>query len=434
MRRRPLTKPELHLSVVATSRNDDHGEGMLERMQHFVDGFVAQCRRHELSVELILVEWNPPGDRPPLIDALKWPANLGPCSIRIITVPPEVHARFEHAEKLPLFQMIAKNVGIRRARGEYVLATNVDILFSDDVVLYMREHLQPGRVVRVDRYDIPDNVPTGVSFNNILNYCNKNFFRIHARLGTFSVKEGRLFGEDTLLTGTISDYYRFKLPRPAGRQLSGNVFSLGIAVAKGSWRLATRIPRLVRKAAVAVWRQSASEHGFLQRLRATWPYVRGFLHPLSWVVKWLFWKPVHTNACGDFTLLSRDDWFRIRGYAEWAMYSMHIDSVLMYSAVNSGVKHVQLGSKYRIYHIEHRIGSGWTPEGQKSLYDRLTMAGIPYLSDEELRQIAERMAKTPDARVVNDEDWGLGEMQLPEAMIRNLEARQDSVKVESVTV
>ena len=29
--------------------------------------------------------------------------------------------------------MIAKNVGIRRARGEFVLATNIDILFSSEL-------------------------------------------------------------------------------------------------------------------------------------------------------------------------------------------------------------------------------------------------------------------------------------------------------------
>ena len=49
-----------HLSVVATTRNDNHGGSLTYRMQHFVDGFVEQCKRHQLSAELILVEWNPP--------------------------------------------------------------------------------------------------------------------------------------------------------------------------------------------------------------------------------------------------------------------------------------------------------------------------------------------------------------------------------------
>ena len=36
------------LSVVAASRNDDHGEGMLGRMQIFVNGLAAQTERHAL--------------------------------------------------------------------------------------------------------------------------------------------------------------------------------------------------------------------------------------------------------------------------------------------------------------------------------------------------------------------------------------------------
>jgi len=49
-----------------------------------------------------------------------------------------------HGDKLPLFQMIAKNVGIRRARGRFVLVTNIDILFSDAVIQFMRDELRPG--------------------------------------------------------------------------------------------------------------------------------------------------------------------------------------------------------------------------------------------------------------------------------------------------
>ena len=101
------------LSVVAVTRNDDHGVNMRGRMQHFVAGFIAQCRRHQLDAELILVEWNPPAARPPLEDILEWPDDFGPAQVRIIRVPADVHAKFANSESLQLFQMIGKNVGIR---------------------------------------------------------------------------------------------------------------------------------------------------------------------------------------------------------------------------------------------------------------------------------------------------------------------------------
>src|SRR5215471_5953131 len=106
-----------YLSLVATARNDNHGGNLLGRMQVFVDAWINQCKRHGLRAELILVEWNPPADKPGLSEALRWPADTGPCQVRIIQVPPEIHRRYHHAEALPLYQMIAKNVGIRRARG-----------------------------------------------------------------------------------------------------------------------------------------------------------------------------------------------------------------------------------------------------------------------------------------------------------------------------
>ena len=69
--------PAPYLSVVATARNDDHGGNLLGRMQTFVNALLAQCREHQLAAELILVDWNPPPDRPPLHEALRWPAEPG---------------------------------------------------------------------------------------------------------------------------------------------------------------------------------------------------------------------------------------------------------------------------------------------------------------------------------------------------------------------
>ena len=77
-----------------------------------------------------------------------------------IEVPPELHARQKHADILPLYQMIAKNVGIRRARGSFILATNIDILFSDEFFQWLREGaLRPGKMYRLDRYDVASDVP-----------------------------------------------------------------------------------------------------------------------------------------------------------------------------------------------------------------------------------------------------------------------------------
>lgn len=188
----------IHLSVVATSRNDNHGGSLTHRMQHFVDGFVAQCKRHDLRAELILVEWNPPADRVSLREELRWPAGSGPCDIRIVTVPREVHARFAHADRIPLYQMIAKNVGIRRARGKFILATNVDILFSDGAMRYMRYRLRPGRLYRTERADVPAAIPQNGDFAEVLRFCEAEYFRVHAKALTI-VREGKRWRRSDLM-------------------------------------------------------------------------------------------------------------------------------------------------------------------------------------------------------------------------------------------
>jgi hypothetical protein len=184
---------EPYLSVVVTARNDDHGGNLLSRMQAFVNGWIGQARRHQVPSELIVVEWNPPPDRPRLCEALHWPEDLGPCQIRFIEVPPELHRRYAHAEALALYQMIAKNVGIRRARGRFVLATNIDILFSSELAAFFAEQrLQPGRMYRIDRHDAMSQVPVDAPVEEQLAYCRTHLIRINTREGTFSVSpDGR---------------------------------------------------------------------------------------------------------------------------------------------------------------------------------------------------------------------------------------------------
>jgi hypothetical protein len=106
-------------------------------MQVFVEAWINQAKRHNLSSELIVVEWNPPAGRERLAKTLRWPNDTGPCDVRIIEVPPEVHSRYRHAAASPWYPMIARNVGIRRARGEFILATNTDIVFSDELVRFL---------------------------------------------------------------------------------------------------------------------------------------------------------------------------------------------------------------------------------------------------------------------------------------------------------
>src|SRR5580700_4365138 len=181
----PAERP--YLSVVATARNDDHGANLLRRVQIFLDALVEQAKRYDLPIELVLVDWNPPPDKPPLAEALRWP-QPGPCSFRVLTVPAEWHRCYRHHQALPLYQMIAKNVGIRRAEGEFILATNIDILFSSELMeFFAARRLERGRMYRVDRHDVDADVPADAPVDEQLAYCRTHRIRLNAREGTFAL-------------------------------------------------------------------------------------------------------------------------------------------------------------------------------------------------------------------------------------------------------
>jgi hypothetical protein len=389
-------------------------------MQHFVDGFVAQCTRHDLRAELIMVEWNPPADRVPLAEELRWPKDCGPCDIRIVTVPREVHARIPNSDKIPLYQMLAKNVGIRRARGRFVLATNIDILFSDEAMTRMRDSLRTGVVYRAERVDVPTEVPEGEDFSAVLDFCRREGFRIHAPAYTVARKGA---------TWSRFERWRAQLdPRTVylarlGHMALAPFRVLGLALVSPQQAKA-RISRYVEQVSptqpgalpvAGTGDDRPTKPSALTRIgRYVGERVTGV--PRRLLRPWRF-----TNACGDFTLLSSEDWGRLGGYPEWPVFSWHLDSILLYQAEGVGLREESFGPQAPVYHIEHGKGSGYTPEGADALFSSLVRRGIPFLSDAELRQVHLRIrsrAHLEQGPLFNGPAWGMADRELPDHTVR----------------
>ena len=321
-----------YLSIVVAARNDDHGGGFMRRFQIFVNGLLAQCERHGLRAELIIVEWNPPGDRPPLSEALSWPERNDFCPVRIITVPSELHNRFKYAKKLPLYQFIAKNVGIRRATGEFILSTCGDLLFSDELVAYLAEKkLRSGFHYRIDRSDVPADVPAEATIQEQLRYCKDNTMRINTKIGTYNLHTRQYYGTYSVIDLELTN--------------------------------------------------------------------------------------LHFNACGDFTLMSRDDWFRIKGHPEMDAFSLHIDSLTLLVAHYSGIRQVVLEEPLRLYHIEH--GFSAVPEQIRHVDRIIKKTEIPGLTLLELQQMASEMSRKGSPIIINDDSWGLSVERLEETLIQS---------------
>lgn len=143
----------------------------------------------------MVVEWNPLPGAPRLADELRASvlplapgAACPPPPVRVITVPPSFHARVEKGTGQSFFEFLAKNVprtrttgrratspggvpaatrtradavprarqvGARRARGEAVLLTNGDVVFSRAVFAFLaRRALDPDAYARIPRVEL----------------------------------------------------------------------------------------------------------------------------------------------------------------------------------------------------------------------------------------------------------------------------------------
>ena len=122
----------IYLSVVAASRNDNHGDKLDERTNLFIKSLAENCQKYKIPAELILVEWNQIPNVKTLSERLDLISN-NYLSSKIISVNQEHHLKLPNSNYLQFFQMIAKNVGIRRASGKFVLATNIDVIINQKI-------------------------------------------------------------------------------------------------------------------------------------------------------------------------------------------------------------------------------------------------------------------------------------------------------------
>jgi hypothetical protein len=345
-----------YLTLVAASRNDDHGGNTLYRTQIFVDSFLEQCERHQLRAELILVEWNPPGGRAPLAEVICWDHQNLWVDCRVITVPYERHVFIRFGRVLPFFQMIAKNVGIRRARGKFILATNIDILFSDELMAVIAQKaFRADRLYRCDRFDVVSTIPKDIPLDEKLRFAWGNLIRRNHRLGP---------------------------PDVVAPQLEGAPLDVVInaALASGQFDLETEGDSLALIAKASI--------------------------PPLWL---------HLNACGDFTLLHRDAWAKIGGYAEFEMFSLHLDSLGVVIAHLSGFRETWLPPPAVCFHIEHAIGSGYTAENQAPMFERIERQGIGWFDFNVIESLFDEMREKRTLEF-NTDAWGLRDIPLDETV------------------
>ena len=327
---------EPYLSVVIASRNDEHGGNTLQRTQVTLDSLLEQLESNCIESELILIDWNPPIDKLPLKEVVRWPSKLKYCIIRIITVPSKYSSG--HAMKA----IVANNVGIRRARGRFVLPSTIDSLYSNELMMYIASRkLEENKRYRIDRSDVGRNVVQYSTIKERLDYCKENVIKVN-----------------------------------------------------------TQAPYIVRLVLY---------HGL---------------------------PKLHSNACGDFQLMSKHYWHLLRAYAEAESISAHNDTLLSYASYVAGVQEVILESPMYLYHIDHddkfndrvkrttQLPLPFVSERLRHVLTELagfevksSIHGTSVLDSSKCRRMCRDMIAGQRSYVFNDGSWGLGQEVLEEYVI-----------------
>ncbi|MCS6818851.1 MAG: glycosyltransferase [Chitinophagales bacterium] len=147
----------IYLSIVLCGRNDNYGGDFIQRLQHFFDWNVTLLEHFKIDNEIILVNWNPNKENLPLEQLVRFQPGRRYTSIRIITVTHETHLKYENPtvrKTVPIFEFVAKNAGIRRAKGEYILCVNADVLIHPKIFKYIsQKNLCQDYYYRANRID-----------------------------------------------------------------------------------------------------------------------------------------------------------------------------------------------------------------------------------------------------------------------------------------
>jgi len=177
-----------YLSIIYAARNDDYAPGFIGRFQNSIDHLSYHIRKNKFQsdVEIVIVEWNPMPDKKTLEEVLTFTKDI---PVRIIQVHNGFHMDVKHtqydakeAEKIPFYEFHAKNVGGRRANGEFILFTTADILFNNEIIKKLaQKDLSNKNFYRIDRKDLLHSIdPTlGVkeSLNQVKNNLDSNLIR-----------------------------------------------------------------------------------------------------------------------------------------------------------------------------------------------------------------------------------------------------------------
>jgi hypothetical protein len=137
-----------YLSIVLTGRNDNFGGDFNQRLVAALSYNHRLMTEAGVEYELVFVEWRPVPGRLLLADVMRERLPEIAPLLTVYEVDERYHDAFSQNPRLQFHEFIAKNVGIRRALGSYILVSR------DIVNMIARQLLRPMVLYRAARHDL----------------------------------------------------------------------------------------------------------------------------------------------------------------------------------------------------------------------------------------------------------------------------------------
>jgi hypothetical protein len=113
----------MKLSVVITSRNDNYGGNLLERSTYCLNSMI------DTFDEVWYVDWNSPLESGSLLNSIKPNLQLRGNLNHIVVTPETAMALVNNDVNMQVCcEVLGRNLGIRRATGDVIVSSNIDII------------------------------------------------------------------------------------------------------------------------------------------------------------------------------------------------------------------------------------------------------------------------------------------------------------------
>ncbi len=287
-----------YLSVVVAARNDNYGGDFELRLQNCLTWFAFYADKYKLPVEFLIVNYNPVEGRAQLADTLKFPKSAF-VRFRLVTVPVEFHEKISDGsirKKVPLYEYVAKNIGIRRAKGKFILSANPDILIDPAIIRFIADKkLKSDSYYRANRCD----------YKNDLRLVNPATDLAKVRSKVF-----RIFMKGFMWPLQMGFFWPIQL-----------------------WWLERKNRK---KLDYEFWLLDNEKFANEKLIPVTYDNMS---------------FKFHSNCSGDFMLMAKEAWFNLHGHPQNTYLSMHTDAIAVAMAFYSGLKEQVFFPP--VYHQDH---------------------------------------------------------------------------------